>query len=75
MIAVKKTKPHKEATAELQDCYDRGYSAGYFGANTQNCHFSLFNTPEKTKAWQRGNDAGSLAREKITKKKPKKYVA
>lgn len=62
----------KEKTPELQNCYDQGYKAGYFGANTDNCHFSLFSTPEKTKAWTCGNDAGSNAREKIINKGKKK---
>lgn len=64
----------KEKTPELQQAYDHGYNAGYFGANDQNCHFSIFSTPAKMKAWQRGNDAGSNKREQELKrvKKPKK---
>lgn len=44
--------------------YDAGYDAGRYGANTFNSHFSWFNTKERVKEWQRGNDAGSYAREK-----------
>lgn len=58
----------KEKTPQLQEAYDNGYKAGYFGANTDNSNFRLFNTPERTKAWTRGNDAGSTARERITSK-------
>lgn len=68
---------HKEKTAELQECYDRGYNAGYFGANTQNCHFSIFSTPERTGAWKRGNDDGSYKREQViaqAKTKKKKAI-
>ncbi len=60
---------------ELQKAYDNGYSAGYWGANMTNSHFSNFSAPEKTKAWSRGNDAGSKEREKTIKKaKGKKDV-
>jgi len=31
-----------------------GYDCGKNGANTTNCHFRLFASPELTKAWERG---------------------
>lgn len=58
----------KEKTPELQKAFDNGYMAGYGGANIQNCHFSNFVTPERTAAWQSGNDLGSNLREKELKK-------
>jgi hypothetical protein len=56
----------------LQIVYDWGYHAGYFGANSNNVHFSFFTTPEKTKAWTQGNDDGSFERERVIKKYEKK---
>lgn len=38
--------------------YKMGYSAGFNGADTHNCNFSLFSTPEKTKKWEKGNRDG-----------------
>jgi len=34
--------------------YWQGYDCGKNGANDNNCHFGLFSTPEKTKAWENG---------------------
>lgn len=34
--------------------YEAGFDSGLNGPNTVNCHFSIFNTPENTKKWQRG---------------------
>lgn len=52
------------ATAPRRDtdyAYRMGYDCGKNGANTTNCHFGIFSTPENTKAWERGKadaDAG-----------------
>lgn len=35
-------------------CEAMGYDAGKNGSNEKNCHFSLFSTPEKTVAWEKG---------------------
>ena len=43
-----------------------GYDAGRHGPNTLNCHFSIFSTPEFTRAWERGNAAGKLDRSLAT---------
>jgi hypothetical protein len=46
-------------TAEQeQSAYNAGYDASVYGANTTNCHFSIFSTHEKMKAWERGTAAG-----------------
>jgi hypothetical protein len=39
----------------LKKCYEMGFDAEKNGANTENCHFGLFATPEMTKAWEHGN--------------------
>lgn len=39
---------------KLKLCEKAGYDAGTKGPNTTNCHFSLFATPECTRAWERG---------------------
>ena len=43
---------------ELESAYDSGYDAGLKGPNTTNCHFSIFSTHEKTKAWKKGKAKG-----------------
>lgn len=40
--------------AELQYAYEAGWDCEINGANTENCHFSLFSSPEMTKAWEHG---------------------
>ncbi len=42
--------------------YAYGYDAGRNGANTENCHFTIFSSPERTKEWERGNNDGSYDR-------------
>ncbi len=41
-----------------------GYDAEFNGANTTNCHFSLFGKPELTKAWESGKRRGAEAKQK-----------
>ena len=36
-------------------CYRMGKDCAINGANETNCHFAIFATKEKTKAWERGN--------------------
>lgn len=47
-------------TDELRTAYNSGFDTGMYGANTTNSHFSIFSTPEKTKAWEVGKDDGDL---------------
>ena len=42
----------------LTDAYNAGLDCALNGANTTNCHFTLFATKELTKAWERGKAAG-----------------
>ena len=42
----------------LQQCYWMGFHAAVNGADKINCSFTLFSTPEKTEAWERGNKDG-----------------
>jgi len=39
---------------ELQYAYEMGKSCAENGANLINCHFNIFSSPEKTKAWEEG---------------------
>ena len=49
----------KEITKE----YRAGFDCGINGANEENCHFSLFSTPERTKEWEKGKkDAEAIGR-------------
>ena len=38
----------------LKHAYDMGYDCGRRGASDQNCHFSIFSSHEKMKAWEEG---------------------
>ena len=38
-------------------CFEAGYDCEMNGANTKNCHFSLFSTREHTRAWEEGRQA------------------
>ena len=40
---------------ELEYCEQMGRDCALNGANTTNCNFRLFRSPEHTKAWERGN--------------------
>jgi hypothetical protein len=40
-----------------------GYDAGRNKPNEKNCHFSIFATPEMTRAWERGKKRGDAERE------------
>lgn len=42
--------------------YQAGYDCGKNGANTENCNFKWFDTPENTKEWERGKEE-SIGRE------------
>lgn len=41
-------------TAIISECYKMGYDAEMNGANQKNCHYSIFNYPEKLEAWEKG---------------------
>ncbi len=41
--------------SKLQECYEAGFNAGKNGADNNNSHFRLFDNPDRTKAWERGN--------------------
>jgi len=42
---------------ELAYAFDMGRDYALMGANTTNCHFSIFSSREMTKAWERGRDS------------------
>ena len=48
----------------MQEAYEQGFDSGLNGANTTNCHFTLFSSPDKTRAWERGNHAGKIKKGK-----------
>lgn len=39
---------------DLHEAYQMGRDCAERGADTTNCHFSIFNSREKTEAWERG---------------------
>jgi hypothetical protein len=45
-----------------------GFDAEFNTTNTTNCHFSLFATPELTKAWEAGKRRGAYAKKKALMK-------
>lgn len=38
----------------MSDAYEMGYDCGKNGPNETNCHFTLFSSVNKTKAWELG---------------------
>jgi len=42
--------------ATKKQAYDSGRDCAKNGANTTNCHFTLFANPELTREWQKGYD-------------------
>lgn len=40
--------------------YDLGLDCAVNGANTVNCYFKIFRTPNLKDAWQRGYDKGKV---------------
>lgn len=42
--------------------YDAGYDAALKGPNERNCHLLFFNTEKRTSEWDRGAEAGQLAK-------------
>lgn len=49
------------------EAYQMGRDCALNGANTTNCHFTLFATPHLTAAWERGK---AEAEQKKAKKTP-----
>ena len=45
----------------LKAAYDAGVDCARNGANTTNCDFRLFATPEMTKEWERGKRDGEAS--------------
>jgi len=43
-----------------EHAYKMGMDCAINGANDENCHFSVFSTPENTKAWERGKIDGGI---------------
>lgn len=54
------TKPTEE------EAWFAGHDAAMYGADTKNCHFRFFASPELTKAWETGQKAGNWERETKT---------
>lgn len=48
---------------ERTEAYKQGYDCGVNGANTTNCHFSIFSSKENTREWERGKAAAIKAQE------------
>ena len=48
--------------------YEYGFQCGEIGVTIENCHFSIFSTPENTKEWERGKtDALAHLEDTLTK--------
>ena len=48
----------------VKSAFKAGYDCAVHGANTSNCHLSLFATPELTKEWERGKQEGEKTKVK-----------
>lgn len=44
----------------IQEAYKKGWDCGMYGANTENCNFSIFALPENMKAWEQGKKDAEL---------------
>ena len=44
--------------SQLQECYERGYDSAISGEDMVNCNFSLFSSPDRKDAWERGRKDG-----------------
>lgn len=51
-------EPHNatptNVVGELKTPYEAGYDSVINGADSNNCNFKWFNTPENTQEWERG---------------------
>jgi len=45
-----------------RDPYKLGFDCGLNGANMENCHCSIFSSPENTKKWEQGKRDGDAKR-------------
>ncbi len=43
---------------EIGDAYSAGLDCAISGANKKNCHFTIFSSPQKTAAWEKGKKDG-----------------
>lgn len=48
----------KYEDSTLQYCYEMGWDSSINGANTTNCNFNLFSSPDRKKAWEKGRAYG-----------------
>jgi len=67
LIEVKNKRKYDDE--RLEEAYQMGLDSGINGANTTNCNFSLFDTPDRKGAWEQGNKEG-LQNKKEGKRKP-----
>ncbi len=52
-----------DMSEQEQEAYDLGINRVKEGANEVNCNFTIFSTPEKTKAWEKGVEFAKRGRE------------
>ena len=48
---------------DLRHCFQMGYECEMSGANTTNCHFSIFSTKERMQAWEAGKKQAAQVKE------------
>lgn len=51
-----------------EQAYKHGYDCGLNGSNITNCDFSIFSTPENTKAWEQGKKDAEKGKKELTGK-------
>ena len=54
-------------------CFAMGYDCEMNGADEKNCHFSLFSSPGRTKAWESGKEKARLTK-RAADVKPRRAV-
>lgn len=56
-------KKYTPPTRNAEYAYKMGYDCEINGANTTNCHFSIFSSKENTRAWEEGKKAAAREKE------------
>jgi len=74
-IAEVKALLEKMKAQDKSESYKQGFDCAVNGANTTNCHFTLFSTAENTREWERGKSDGekekALANKRIKPTPPR----
>ena len=62
MEKTKQTGLHlsEEKLAEKSYAFQMGYDCAINGTSDKNCHFTIFDAPDKTEDWEKGKSVGEF---------------